>query len=126
MMPSYRFTGATFALGCRSTNAHTPVMVSTASGQNDQQNYAAFLNPASTGVVCVILTSGQSSSGTVTAFPTDGTPTSEKTFVLPPGMIAPIVVATPGVGPQGGFWCSGISNLVGTTTIFVTPCSSQS
>ncbi len=124
MMPSYRFTGPTVALACGSTTAHTPVMVSTASGQNDLQNYAAFLNPSSTGAVCVILTNGQSSSGAVTAFPADGTPTSEKTFVLPPLMQFPMVVATP--GSAGGFWCSGISNLVGTTTIFVTPCSSQS
>lgn len=124
MQPSYRFTGPTFALGCGSTTAHTPVMIAAPSGQNDQQNYAAFLNPASTGVVQVILTTGQASSGAVTAFPVDGTPTSAITFPLPPLMNEPMVVATP--GPTGGFWCAGISNIVGTTTIFVTPCSSQS
>ena len=122
MMPSYRFTGPTFALACVSSASHTPVLIKALDGQNDQQNYAAFLNPTSTGVVAVILTTGQASSGAVTAFPADGTPTTEKTFLLPPAMNEPMVVATPGAS----FWCSGIANLVGTTTIFVTPCSSQS
>ena len=126
MMPSYRFTGQTFALGCGSTTGHTPVLINSSSvGNNDQQNFAAFLNPASTGVVQMILTTGSASSGAVTAFPADGTPTSAITFPLPPLMQEPMVVATPGPG-NTGFWASGISNVAGTTTIFITPCSSQS
>jgi hypothetical protein len=126
---AYRVVGPTAALSVANTQ-HAAVAILPAM-QSDQVQFASFISSGGTtpGAVCVVLAQLPATGTAATpvlVFPVDGTPTVPTSFILPPNMTQPIVVAVPqGQGPSGGFSVSMIGLVAGPTTVYVTPLVSQ-
>lgn len=109
-----RLQAKTTALSVAAT-AHAAVTISSVG--NNQVNYAAFLNVGANSVAIEISPVGITA---VTAtVPADGTPGS---FVLPPLMTQPIVLAT----PANNFQVSAIGSASGPALVYITPVGDQS
>ncbi len=116
-MPSiiYKFAGPTTTL----TVSTSPVSANVAAtqGGGEQANFAAFLNIGTTPAAVAVVPGG----GSITAvFPT--TLASSPTFILPPLMQQPMLVAV----PANGFFASAITNSSVPPTVFITPAVAQS
>ena len=110
-----RIAGQTTALSVAGT-AHAAVTVSSVGG-NVLSNYASFLNVGANSVAIEISPVGITA---VTAtVPADGTPGS---YILPPLMTRPIVLAV----PANTFQVSAIGSASGPALIYITPVSDQS
>jgi hypothetical protein len=110
-----RLVGRTTALSV-TASAHTAVTVS-AVGGNVLSNYAAFLNAGANAVAIEISPVGITA---VTAtVPVDGTTGS---YILPPLMTRPIVLAV----PANDFQVSAIGSAAGPALVYITPVSDQS
>lgn len=109
--PAYSVVGPTVALSVANTS-HAAVTVSAATN-NEQMNYAAFLNTGTT--VVQVIVSSVSAPAAVLA--TDGTPANG--FVLPASMTAPMVVRV----PAGSFSTTMIGSAAGPSVVYVTPLS---
>ena len=110
-----RLVGQTTALSVAGT-AHAAVTVS-AVGGSVLSNYASFLNAGTNSVAIEISPVGITA---VTAtVPADGTPGS---YILPPLMTRPIVLAV----PANAFQVSAIGSAAGPALVYITPVSDQS
>jgi hypothetical protein len=107
-----RTAGQTVALSVTST-AHAAVLINDST--NDQVNYTAFLN---TGASPIAVRWGPTDPG-APVFPVDGT---NGDFVLPAGMIQPLIVAT-SVAP---YYITAKSNSGTAGILYVTPSVYQS
>jgi hypothetical protein len=96
-------------------SAITPVTVTSVG--NNQVNYAAFLNTGSTSVAIEISPLGVTA--TTATLPAVGTPGS---FLLPPLMTLPMVLAT----PANNFQVSAIGSAAGPALVYITPVGNQS
>jgi hypothetical protein len=110
-----RIAGRTTTLSVANT-AHTAVTVS-AVGGNVLSNYASFLNVGATNVAVEISPVGITA---VTA--SIGADGATGSFILPPLMTVPIVLAV----PANTFQVSAIGSATGPSLIYVTPLSDQS
>lgn len=109
-----RLQAQTTALSVGAT-AHAAVTVSSVG--NNQVNYAAFLNAGANSVAIEISPIGITA--TTATLPVDGTNGS---FVLPPLMTQPIVLAT----PANNFQVSAIGSASGPALVYITPVGNQS
>jgi len=96
-------------------SAITPVTVTSVG--NNQVNYAAFLNTGSTSVAIEISPLGVTA--TTATLPVAGTSGS---FLLPPLMTQPMVLAT----PANNFQVSAIGSAAGPALVYITPVGNQS
>lgn len=110
-----RTAGQTTTLSVAAT-AHAAVTVS-AVGGSVLSNYAAFLNIGATSVAVQI-----SPVGVTATTATIGADGAEGSFILPPLMTIPIVLAV----PANTFQVSAIGSAAGPSLIYVTPLSDQS
>jgi hypothetical protein len=84
---------------------------------NNQVNYAAFLNTGANSVAIEISPTGVTA--TAATLPAAGTPGS---FLLPPLMTQPMVLAT----PANNFQVSAIGSAAGPALVYITPVGNQS
>lgn len=124
----YRVAGPTVALSVVATQHAAVAVLPTL--QSDQVNFALFLNSSAASVQVCVVVAQLPATGTaatpVLVFPVDGTPTVPASFLLPPGMTTPIMMAVPqGQGPSGGFSVSAIANAAGPSVIYITPVTAQ-
>jgi hypothetical protein len=96
-------------------SAITPVTVTSVG--NNQVNYAAFLNTGANSVAIEISPTGVTA--TAATLPAAGTPGS---FLLPPLMTQPMVLAT----PANNFQVSAIGSASGPALVYITPVGNQS
>lgn len=109
-----RLQAQTTALSVVGT-VHAPVTVNSVG--NNQVNYASFLNTGANSVAIELSPAGITAvSATI---PSDGVLGS---FVLPPLMTAPIVLAT----PANTFQVSAIGSASGPALVYITPVGDQS
>ena len=109
-----RLQAQTTALSVGAT-AISPVTVTSVG--NNQVNYAAFLNTGANAVAIQISPTGVTA--TTATIPVSGTAGS---FVLPPLMTQPIVLAT----PANNFQVSAIGSATGPALVYITPVGNQS
>jgi hypothetical protein len=95
-------------------SAHTAVTVSSVG--NNQVNYAAFLNAGANSVAIEISPKGITAK--TATLPIDGTNGS---FLLPPLMTQPMVLAT----PANEFQVSAIGSAAGPALVYITPVGNQ-
>jgi len=110
-----RLAGQTTALSVAAT-AHAAVTVS-AVGGSVLSNYASFLNVGANTVAVEI-----SPVGVTATAATIGADGATGSFILPPLMTVPIVLAV----PANSFQVSAIGSAAGPSLIYVTPLSDQS
>ena len=118
----HRPAGPTYALSVTNTQ-HAAVAVTNFS--NDVVPYAAFTNPGSVAVCVAVYQLSQTGGAQqpTLVFPVDGTPTTITSFLLPPLMEVPIVLAVP--TGNDGFSVTAIGAAAGPTIIYVTPVVAQ-
>lgn len=96
---------------------------------NEATGYAAFWNTSTTVYIIVgvypLNTSGTVPTAQSLAIPTDGNNTGMESFVLPPNMSFPMIVAVPTYGGNG-FAVTAIASAAGPTAMYVTPVAAQS
>ena len=109
-----RLQAKTTALSVVGT-VHAPVTVTSVG--NNQVNYAAFLNTGANSVAIEISTADVTA--TAATLPAAGTPGS---FLLPPLMTQPMVLAT----PANNFQVSAIGSAAGPALVYITPVGNQS
>lgn len=109
-----RLQAQTTALSVGAT-AISPVTVSSVG--NNQVNYAAFLNAGANAVAIEISPTGITAK--TATIPVSGTAGS---FLLPPLMTQPIVLAT----PANNFQVSAIGSATGPALVYITPVGNQS
>jgi len=107
----FRIAGPTTAISV-TTSSSTAVTI--APSNNDQINYAGFMN-TSNNVVAVTIAP---TSAPAAVLPVSGTPSNS--FVLGVGMSSPMVVAV----PPNSFSVTTIGT--GSSTLYITPMSDQS
>ena len=110
----FRLQAKTTALSVVGT-VHAAVTVSSAG--NNQVNYAAFLNTGANSVAIEISPVGVTA--TAATLPSDGVLGS---FILPPLMTQPMVLAT----PANDFQVSAIGSASGPALLYITPVGNQS
>ncbi len=116
--------GPTAALSVANTQ-HAAVAITGV--PNEVSNFAAFTNPGTTDICVMVMPlqiGGIAPTAPALAFPVDGTPTVPNSFILPHGMIAPLIVAVP--NSNGGFAVSAIGSGAGPSVMYVTPVGDQS
>ena len=100
-----------------STSSSTSVFITPTN--NDQANYAAFLNTGTNPVAVVV---SPAASAPAAVFPVTSTLGG---FVLPASMTQPVVLAVPYSNPGGGFSVTAIT-ATGSSTLYVTAIGDQS
>lgn len=110
----FRLQAQTTALSVVGT-VHAPVTVTSVG--NNQVNYAAFLNTGANAVAIQISPTGITA--VPATIPTDGVIGS---FILPPLMTQPMVLAT----PANNFQVSAIGSASGPALLYITPVGNQS
>jgi hypothetical protein len=108
-----RVAGQTYALSVTST-AHASVQIN--DNTNDQVNFASFLNLGASPMAIAV---ANYTPAPVATFPADGTPGS---FVLPPLMTTPVVLAV----PTSPFYMTAVSNTTSAGLLYVTCINDQS
>jgi len=113
-----RVAGPTYALSI-TASSHTAVTINDST--NDQVNYAAFLNLGTVAVAINLsaLWNASAPAAAAATLPVDGTPGS---YVLPPLMTFPIVLAV----PTTPFSMTAIGASAGPSLVYVTPVADQS
>jgi hypothetical protein len=109
-----RLQAKTTALSVVGT-VHAPVTITSVG--NNQVNYAAFLNTGANSVAIEISPTGVTA--TAATVPSDGVVGS---FLLPPLMTQPMVLAT----PANNFQVSAIGSASGPALLYITPVGNQS
>ena len=107
-----RNAGPTVALSVTNT-AHAAVLID--DNTNDQINYTSFIN---LGASPIAIKMGPTDPG-APVFPTDGTNGS---YVLPPLMTSPLILAS----PTTPYYLTAISNNATAGVLYVTPAADQS
>ena len=113
----YTILGQSYAMRLSAGNVSGPLTVT----GNPLPDACYVLNPSATSVA---VTFQQVSVGAPPAgfrFPIDGSPSTVRSVILPPLMLAPMQVQI----PQGGFAAFAVAASSGSTTIYFTPSSLQ-
>lgn len=109
----FRFNGLTTAIAVSNTSSTAATITPQ---RNDQQNFAAFLNPNNFPVAVTVTPT----SAPAAVLPTGGN--TSQSFVLGVSMAQPMVVAV----PSNSFSVTAITSGASTGSIYVTPVGTQS